>query len=429
MLNTDKENVELAKQEYDQYQVGDTVTIGKGDSKKTIGYVSEIVNNKETGEQAFIITDGNPKLQKPDEVNHVTILFQGSLGIDKTVENPGEVKRDWWDNNKQIAKTVVKGLKDPKAEFEPTKQMKSSGKTLNNAMDKYFNATFDAYGHSQASSNVQYALGALDSQGKIDRISGAFIYQGPNAFSMLNKKQRKRVAQLKDRIFNFVDEKDAVPIGYRISNGILNSFHIGTIIFVDSKKKGMTDQHMWGGYQFKNGQLQVTKESLVQFQQAKHTYNMLIMREQVKALEQLEKKLTASGGGLSSGERIYLEDSRALAVVSHASSEFETAMLLVVMVYQKGIQNAEKLWTETLTDARSIGVELSESEIISALASGGCTKQSIVTEPVNEYQQKITKAKKMYEKFNQLAKEIRGKVTELVQRDQELAKQLKGLVS
>ncbi|PZL73017.1 hypothetical protein CI088_09695, partial [Enterococcus plantarum] len=231
------------------------------------------------------------------------------------------------------------------------------------------------------------------------------------------------------RIFNFVDEKDIVPIGYRHTDWNIKLRHVGMLIFIDSKKKGMIDQHMWGGYQFKNGNLQVTKESLVQFQQAKHAYNMLIMREQVKNLEQLKKKFTASGGGLSSGEQIYLDDSQALAVVSHASSEFETAMLSVVIVYQTGIQNAEKLWTETLTDARSIGTDLSEGEIKSALAEGGCTEQSIVTEPVNEYKEKKNKAKKMAEKFQQLAQEIRSKTNELVQRDKELANQLKGLVS
>lgn len=424
---TDEERKLIAEQEYKNWKVNDEVTINKG--KTSIGYVSKVVNDKKTGEQAFIITDGNPKIQKPSEVNNVTVLYQGSTSPEKIGSQAGEVKRDWWDNNKQILNNIEKSYKKPNTIFDPTKQMKSSAETLNNAMEKYSNARFDVYGHSQASSNAQYALGALDSKDKLNRVNGAFLYQGPNAYCMMTEKQRKRVAQLKDRIFNFVDEKDIVPIGYRHTDWNIKLSHVGMLIFIDSKKTGMIDQHMWGGYQFKNGNLQVTKESLVQFQQAKHAYNMLIMREQVKNLEQLKKKFTASGGGLSSGEQIYLDDSQALAVVSHASSEFETAMLSVVIVYQTGIQNAEKLWTETLTDARSIGTDLSEGEIKSALTEGGCTEQSIVTGPVNEYKEKINKAKKMAEKFQQLAQEIRSKINELVQRDKELANQLKGLVS
>ncbi|OJG64575.1 hypothetical protein RV09_GL001857 [Enterococcus moraviensis] len=119
--------------------------------------------------------------------------------------------------------------------------MKSSAKTLNKAMGKYSNARFDVYGHSQASSNAQYALGALDSQDKLDRVNGAFLYQGPNAYCMMTEKQRKRVAQLKDRIFNFVDEKDIVPIGYRHTDWNIKLRHVGMLIFVDSKKKGMID--------------------------------------------------------------------------------------------------------------------------------------------------------------------------------------------
>lgn len=425
---TDKQNKVIAEQEYKEWKVNDEVTINGG--KTSVGYVSKVIDNKETGEQAFVITDGDPRVQKPEEVKQVTVLFQGSTGLDKTLKSPGKVKKDWWDNNKPLAGNVTKGLSDPVATFEPTQQMKSTGKTLNKTMDTYYNATFDVYGHSQASSNVQYGLGTLDSQDKIDRINGAFVYQGPNAYSMMTKQQRATAKQLKDRIFNFVDEKDLVPIGYRLPEiGQTNPFHVGTLIFVDSKKVSLIDQHMWGGYDFEGEDLKVTKESLIAFQEAKQKYNERVMRTQVKNLEQLEKKLSASGGGLSSSERIYLDDSGALAVVSHASSTFETAMTSVVMVYQKGIQEAEELWNDILSDARSIGTDLREDEIRSALARGGATKQSIVDEPVREYQEKIKKAKQMSQEFRKLAQEIRNKIKELVQRDKELANQLKGLVS
>ncbi|OJG53974.1 hypothetical protein RV06_GL000593 [Enterococcus haemoperoxidus] len=75
----------------------DPVTINNGE---TIGYVSKVVNDKKTGEQAFIITDGNPKVQKPSEVNNVTVLYQGSTSPEKIGSQAGEVKQDWWDNNK-----------------------------------------------------------------------------------------------------------------------------------------------------------------------------------------------------------------------------------------------------------------------------------------------------------------------------------------
>lgn len=245
---TDKEHMKLAEKEYSDYKFGQKVSV----DGKTIGYVSKIVNDEDTGEQTYVITDGNPKTQNPEDVKNVTFLNQGSLSPDKALQNPGEFKRDWWDNNKQIAGNVLKSYENPQAVLPATVQMQSTAKTLNNAMDKYPNALFDAYGHSQASSNVQYALGALDSQEKVNRIHGAFIYQGPNAYSMMSLSQRKRVEQLKGRVFNFVDEKDLVPIGYRILVGQVNPFHVGTLIFVDSEEKGLGEQHVWGGYKFSN---------------------------------------------------------------------------------------------------------------------------------------------------------------------------------
>lgn len=101
----------------------------------------------------------------------------------------------------------------------------------------------------------------------------------------------------------------------------------------------------------------------------------------------------------------------------------------VLMVYKKGIIDAESLWKETLSDARTLGNELSEGEILSALESVGCSKQSIMVEPINEYQEKINRVKTMNDKFGQLTKEIRSKIQTLVQRDKELATQLKGMVS
>ncbi|MBO0465927.1 hypothetical protein JZO73_00075 [Enterococcus plantarum] len=69
---TDEERKFIAEQEYKNWTVNDEVMINKG--KKSIGYVSKVVNDKKTGEQAFIITDGNLKIQKPSEVNTVSRL-------------------------------------------------------------------------------------------------------------------------------------------------------------------------------------------------------------------------------------------------------------------------------------------------------------------------------------------------------------------
>ncbi|MEY8538917.1 hypothetical protein AALM99_10835, partial [Lactococcus muris] len=387
---TDNEHVQIAKKEYDKLSINNPVTINNG---QTIGYVSEVINNQKTGEQTYIITDGNPKTQKPEDVKNVIFLNQGSTGIDKTLQNPGEVKRDWWDNNKQILENVMKSYENPQAVLPPTRQMKSTAQTLNRAMDKYPNAMFDAYGHSQASSNIQYALGALDSQEKVERIHGAFVYQGPNAYSMMSLGQRERIAQLKERIFNFVDEKDVVPIGYRLLGVHVNPFHVGTLIFVDSSEVDIIDQHMWGGYRFSKGEVKVTKESLEQFRKLKQAYIEYQMSSRLRTLEQLRKKFVASGSGLSSNEKIYLDSTQALSIVSIASIDFDVSMMDLLKLYQDGIKEQEKLWEKTVREARGLGDSLEEWEVYEALKEVGFTHEAIVAFPTQLYQHKIRQVK------------------------------------
>ncbi|MEY8539048.1 hypothetical protein AALM99_11525 [Lactococcus muris] len=319
----------------------------------------------------------------------------------------------------------MESFKHPQAVLPPTRQMKSTAQSLNRAMDKYPNAMFDAYGHSQASSNIQYALGALDSQEKVDRIHGAFVYQGPNAYSMMSLGQRARVAQLKERIFNFVDEKDIVPIGYRLLEVHVNPFHVGTLIFVDSSEVDIMAQHMWDGYRFAKGEVKVTKESLEQFRKLKQGYIEYQMSNQLRALEQLRKKFVASGSGLSSNEKIYLDSTQALSIVSIASIDFDVLMMDLLKLYQDGIKEQEKLWEETVRKVREFGDSLEEWEVYEALEEVGFTHEAIVAFPTQLYQHKIRQVKQMSEKFKSLEHEIKVKISEIVARDQELAQQLK----
>jgi len=147
---------------------------------------------------------------------------------------------------------------------------------------------------------------------------------------------------------------------------------------------------------------------------------------QMSLLSDLRTRFTASGGGLSSSEKIYLDDAQALAIVSTASSEFELAMSNVMKNYQDGIKESEKLWNKTVNKARSMGNLLENWEIHEALEMVGFTHENIVGFPTGQYQNKIDKVRKMSDKFKNIEGEIKGKISELVARDSELAQQLKG---
>ncbi|MDA9472330.1 lipase family protein [Enterococcus sp. 5H] len=141
-------------------------------------------------------------------------------------------------------------------------------------------------------------------------------------------------------------------------------------------------------------------------------------------LNVLRKKLTASGGGLSGNEQIYLDDSQALIIVKLAGSKFDMAMENVVKLYKDAITELEELWQEGLSTIQSNCSELSYGEVLEAMHAMDCTEQTMVTIPSQEFEEKISLANQMSNKFSTLTKEITAKIGELVQRDQELAKQL-----
>lgn len=94
-------------------------------------------------------------------------------------------------------------------------------------------------------------------------------------------------------------------------------------------------------------------------------------------------------------------------------------------MYQNAIREAEDIWQETLREARSQIEVLSDNEMKDNLSVIGATEQRIVGEPTEFFQQKINKAKIMDEAFESLVKEIKSKIDEMLQTDQQLAQQLK----
>lgn len=100
-------------------------------------------------------------------------------------------------------------------------------------------------------------------------------------------------------------------------------------------------------------------------------------------------------------------------------------MANAIRAYQKGMTDAEDSWQETLRESRRQTELLSENEIKDSLAVVGATPQRMVDEPTEYFQKKINKTKTMDEKFENLSKEIKNKIDELIQRDKELAQQLR----
>lgn len=412
--------MKLARKEYDDLYLTEEVTISKNNEKrKSIGNVSQTINNKAAGQQTYIITE---KYTPPtashierSKVKEVTVLYRGSTaptlasGLTPFHKDSLDVWTDWGVNDIPTAIQITNG-----GGSTVTPQLKTSAETLKQTMKLYPNAQIYVYGHSLGSMNAQYAIADLDKK-DIKRISGGFFYQGPNIYSNLTPKQQDTVKAINalNRLFNFVDRKDYVPIGYGIGDPT-----IGHLIEVESKKAGMVEQHMWGGYQFdEDGNVLTNKEGSLRL--AKYA-----TAQQLAAINIMRTNFSKSGGALSSSEEIFLDAAEGLAITQGMKQTIQGEIKDLKDMFDKAIENAEELWRDTLSDARDIGSKLSESEILTALALGNATESKIVIDILQDCEKSLAEATKIEQEYDKLLEQINEAIKSQLKTDQELAKQI-----
>ena len=277
MNKLDRIHKEIAQAEYDSYTIGwDAYT---RESNNLIGTTLDFNDNRSgNGEQIYAIaSDGNnalpnASLSERAKVKEITLLYRGSTNpLESVTGKAGEVGRDWGLNN-----TVI-GLKIGTGQRGVTGQLEASADYLKEIMEKYPNAKINIYGHSLGSMDAQYALSSITDY---SRINGAYIYNGPNIYSLLSYSQKVNVSALYDKIHNYVDSEDIVGLGYEKGKG-----SVGQVFKFDGKNKKtenaiieamkqinpknpskgifapfaalygylgamFSDQHMWGGYNF-----------------------------------------------------------------------------------------------------------------------------------------------------------------------------------
>ena len=288
MAYSDETNVNLAKEEYENRNIGDSLRTNPGN--EYVGILSDANDNRSNnGEQIYTYTktSGSNEVVSPDaplsereKVEEITILYRGSTAPTEILSNGGDVLRDWGANDIPMAGKIVTGGKGV------TGQLEASSDYLKEMMDKYPNAKINIYAHSLGSMDAQYALANVTDY---SRIKSANIYNGPNIYPTLTEEQKINVSALYDKINNYVDSRDSVGLGYNkgegtvgktykfvgedkiskeVSKGKFKGALIGSVFglggavvgknigSVFGNVAGATDQHMWGGYRFDdNGNL------------------------------------------------------------------------------------------------------------------------------------------------------------------------------
>ena len=266
MNKSDRIHKEIAQAEYDSYTIGwDAYT---RESNNLIGTTLDFNDNRSgNGEQIYALaSDGsnalpNASLSERAKVKEITLLYRGSTNpLESVTGKAGEVGRDWGLNN------TVLGLKIGTGQRGVTGQLEASADYLKEIMEKYPNAKINIYGHSLGSMDAQYALSSITDY---SRINGAYIYNGPNIYSLLWYSQKVNVSALYDKIHNYVDSEDIVGLGYKEGEGAVGQVY--KFVGLDKKTVPMlvgekiagplgamvglaygafADQHLWGGYDF-----------------------------------------------------------------------------------------------------------------------------------------------------------------------------------
>ncbi|MGX7201927.1 hypothetical protein BCR22_05125 [Enterococcus plantarum] len=249
------------------------------------------------------------------------------------------------------------------------------------------------------------------------------VFSGWFQYRSLTPTEEKFMKENPHLFLNYRQKNDDVTLWNDFNTRFGNSDDFGTIVWIDG------NSHKLNSWTFdeKTGQLKIS-DSSGNSEGAMIQASHFLMRgflTQLTMLDQLKAKLTASGGGLSKNEKIYLDDQQALLAVTTGRATYQNAMANAIKIYQNAITDAEDIWQETLREARSQIEVLSDTEMKDSLSAIGATEQRIVGEPTEFFQQKINKAKMMDKKFESLAKEIKSKIDKMVQTDQQLAQQLK----
>lgn len=226
-------------------------------NKKTyIGTVTEVIHDPITGLDAVAIKQGKT----------VRVLFQGSK----------QILSDWVANDfVEGADLLGLGMPPESAYIPLFNQFKQASSFLKKEMADYPDCKFEVYGHSLGFMDGQYAVSSLNDD-EAERLSDAWVYEGPNIYGNLTDAQRKRAKSYQGRVHDYVDQKDLVPFGYpdkkvmpyssdhvidpNMGNTVYvyeDSPYVGSLYRIDSKKaKGdnllsqKINQHMWGGYFF-----------------------------------------------------------------------------------------------------------------------------------------------------------------------------------
>ena len=357
--------------------------------------IIKIEDNTSNGMQAMAVA---PFINGKVDTSEIVIAYAGT--------NPGDNLDKWTD-----IQTVIIGSKqlDTSTLFKPADsliegQVITAEKFAEDVKNDYPDAVMTTTGHSLG----EYIALFVAAENGWKNVG----FNGPDPYKILSDDAKVRVEENPGMLFNYRNKKDM--IGNFGSNGT------GAEILVDMDMGGHIKDtlrfHNLSTWEFDEKGHLIIKDTYAN-KETRLVQAEKLMYARMIELALLTKKFRASGGGLSTNEEIYLNDTEALIVIESASNSMKIGLEYVIKIYQDAILGVEETWVEGIQRAKLIGNELSYYEIIDALAAGGATKYAIVNKPTAYYKEKIANAKQIEESFNRLATVIRTSIKKVKDTD------------
>ena len=398
---TDLQRKKITQEAYndENYILGTETSIDKG--KTSLGTVVKVVRGRDnvegddpTGLDAVAIKDEKTKT--------IRIIFQGSQG---SMFN----SKDWSGNDWPMwGKHIVDGK-------GATPQLERAAAFTKKVLAENKGYSFEVYGHSLGSMDGQYAIASLSTQ-EASRLKGAWLYEGPNVYNVLDDEKRRRVDKYRNKINNYLDHRDIVPFGYVDPDHV-----IGNTFYVDSAFAGGKDigdyigrQHNWGGYQFtKDGKIVLESDSIKDMERI--------------SINTLKGYYPSAIGmyRLPSSERIFIDAIQACAVVKAIDSQIDSLEFHMQALKDKALGEAESDWAGIVDNLHVYyASHLSEEEIISALEAVGWSKEAFMGK-VKESIDKLERAvKQECRKMCGTGEQVKAGIAKLVEKDSSLGRNI-----
>ena len=289
----------------------------------------------------------------------------------------------------------------------PPAQFEDAAKHLKETIRKYPNAKIDLYGHSLGSMDIQYALASLTEE-EMRHIGTVHIYNGPNIYPLLTKEQKARLDSAKYKIFNHIDHKDIVSLGYSLS-GSENA--AGIVRHIKTTEKSIDDQHMMKGYIYDKNKNFVLMDGT----------GKITIQDTIKAnmIPYQNMKKYLSKGGFSGNEKLYLDSVQAQATAQN-----------LVNVAKLGYETLQQARDQVVGEAETLaeelhkvpwGFSLSPDEMATAYQDGGADYQSLVMSLKAHFDSRLSKVQALQTSFTALTEQLSAGIQQLLDKDQVLA--------